>query len=201
MVAAVDNASKLTPAAYLDWEEQQPVRHEYINGEVYAMAGGSVNHGQLAANFTILLGNHLRGSGCRLLSSDVKVETKGFKNYVYPDVSVTCDEADRTATQFISAPCLVAEVLSPTTEAYDRGDKFKLYRRSSSLRDYVLISTDKMEIDLYRLTDDGRWEIVSYGAGDAVALNSVGLTFPIEQMFEGIVFEQAIAPNAQSIEG
>lgn len=189
MVAAFDYPPKLTPTEYLAWEDQQAVRHEYISGEVYAMSGGTVNHGQLAANLTILLGNHLRGKGCRLLSSDVKVEIEKTRNYVYPDVSVTCDERDRSAVQFIRYPCLVAEVLSPSTEAYDRGDKFKLYRRSSSLSDYVLISTDKMEVDLYRRTEGDRWEIINYAAGDTLSLESMELTFPIEQLFEGILFE------------
>lgn len=186
MVAALEHSPKLTPEEYFEWEGRQEVRHEYIDGEVYAMTGGTVNHAQIAANWTILLGNHLRGSNCRLLSSDARVEIKDLNSYVYPDVSVTCDERDRTATQFISHPCLVAEVLSPATEAYDRGEKFKLYRRSSSLRDYLLVSTDKIAVDLYHRTDDDRWEIINYVAGDVVALDSINLTFPIEQVFEGI---------------
>jgi Uma2 family endonuclease len=193
MVAAIDYAPKLTPAEYLAWEAQQDSRHEYVNGEVYAMTGGSVNHGRIAANLITLLGVHLRGGDCRLQTSDVKVEIANSKSYLYPDVSVTCDERDRTATQFINYPCLIAEVLSPSTEAYDRGDKFKLYRRSSCLRDYILINSDKPEIDLYRQTDDGRWEIVNYSAGDSVMLESVKLTFPIEQVFEGITFETIFA--------
>jgi Uma2 family endonuclease len=189
MVAALEQSPKLTPEEYFVWEEHQEFRHEYVNGEVYAMTGGTVNHGQIAMNFGIILGNHLRGGGFRLLNSDVKVEIEASKDYLYPDVSVTCDEHDRTATNFISHPCLITEVLSPSTEAYDRGGKFKLYRRSSSLRDYVLVNPNKIEIDLYRRTNDGRWEIINYGVGDAVELNSINLTFPIEQVFEGIIFD------------
>jgi Uma2 family endonuclease len=189
MVAALEHPPRFTPVEYLAWEEQQAFRHEYIDGEVYAMTGGTVNHGQIAMNFGIILGNHLRGRGCRILNSDVKVAIEESKDYVYPDVSVTCDERDRAAIQFISHPCLIVEVLSPSTEAYDRGGKFKLYRRSSTLREYVLVGTNEIAIDLYRRNDNGRWEIINYGVEDVVELESVNLTFSIEQVFEGINFD------------
>jgi Uma2 family endonuclease len=115
MVAAREQFPKLTPAEYLDWEEQQELRHEYLNGEVYAMTGGTMNHSQIAGNFTTLLNIHLRGSGCRVLNSDAKVQIAASNDYIYPDVSVTCDDRDKTATKFISHPCLIVEVLSPST--------------------------------------------------------------------------------------
>ncbi|AFY74838.1 hypothetical protein Syn7502_02913 [Synechococcus sp. PCC 7502] len=194
MVAAYENPpQKFTPEEYLVWEETQPIKHEYLNGQVFAMTGGSVNHGQIAANFITLLGNHLRGKSCRVLTSDVKVEIHKSREFVYPDVSVTCDDRDKTATKFITYPSLIVEVLSPSTEGYDRGGKFNLYRRSDSLQDYVLVSSDKMEIDLYRKNHQGRWEIINYVAGsettNLVELQSINLTFPIEQLFDGIVFE------------
>jgi Uma2 family endonuclease len=190
MVAAYKNSPRFTPDEYFAWEEQQELRHEYLDGEVYAMTGGTVNHGQIAANFIILLGSHLRGGGCRVLTSDVKVGIPESNDYVYPDVSVTCDELDRAATKFISYHCLIIEVLSPSTEAYDRGGKFRLYRRSSSLRDYVLVNANKIEIDLYHKNDLGKWEISNYVAGDAVELESINLTFSIDRVFEGITFNE-----------
>lgn len=189
MVAAREYYPRFTSEEYFAWEQEQSVRHEYIDGEVSAMTGGTVNHGQIGVNFTLLLGNHLRGSGCRVLSSDVKVGIQASNDYVYPDLSVTCNDRDRTAIEFISYPCTIVEVLSPSTEAYNRGDKFKLYRRSTTLRDYVLVSSDKIAIDLYRKDERDRWEIINYTAGDVVELDSVNLTFPIEQAFEGITFE------------
>ncbi len=188
MVAAYQNSPRFTPNEYFAWEEQQELRHEYLDGEVYAMTGATVNHGQIAANLIILLGSHLRGGGCRVLTSDVKVGIQESNDYVYPDVSVTCNELDRAATKFISYPCLIIEVLSPSTEAYDRGGKFRLYRRSSSLRDYVLVNANKIEIDLYHKNDLDRWEISNYVAGDAIELESINLTFPIDRVFEGITF-------------
>jgi Uma2 family endonuclease len=196
MVALREHFPRFTPTEYLEWEEQQEFRHEYVDGEVYAMTGGTVNHGEIAANVINILRNHLRGSGCRVLTSDVKIQTLASNSYCYPDVSVTCDDRDRSATKFISHPCLIVEVLSPTTEAYDRGDKFALYRRSTSLQDYVLVSTNAMRVDLYQRNDSlsetqserGRWEILSYDAGDEMELLSVNLSVPVSQIYEDIVF-------------
>lgn len=188
MVALKEPFPRFTPAEYLEWEEQQEFRHEYVDGEVYAMTDGTVNHGEIAANVINILRNHLRGSGCRVLTSDVKVQTVESSSYLYPDVSVTCDERDRSATKFISHPCLVVEVLSPATEAYDRGDKFALYRRSSTLQDYVLVSTNAMRVDLYQRNEQGRWEILSFDAGDDIELTTVNLSVTVAQIYEDIVF-------------
>ncbi len=191
MVAAHKNLPRLTPDEYLVWEETQQVKHEYLDGQVYAMTGGTVNHGQIAINFATILKNHLGGK-CRVLSSDVKVEIQNSREFVYPDVSVTCDDRDRTATKFISHPCSIVEILSLSTEGYDRGGKFNLYRRSESLQDYILVSTDKMEIDIYRKNEQGRWEIINYGSGSEsgslVELQSINLTCAIEQIYDGIIF-------------
>ena len=188
MVALKEPFPQLTPAEYLAWEEQQEFRHEYADGEVYAMTGGTLNHSEIASNFTTILKNHLRGSGCKVLNSDAKVQILESNSYLYPDVSVTCDGRDRSATKFISHPCLIVEVLSPTTEAYDRGDKFALYRRSTTLQDYVLVSTNAMRVDLYQRNDRGRWEILSYDAGDSIDLPSVDLSVSVAQIYEDIVF-------------
>ena len=190
MVAARENHPRFSPEEYFAWEEQQLEKHEYLNGEVYAMTGGSLNHSAIAVNFVSLLLVHLRGGGCRVLNSDARVNVLESSDYIYPDVSVTCDQRDRHNTQSISHPCLIVEVLSPSTELYDRTKKFKLYQRSSALKDYVMVSSTEVEIDLYRKDDQGEWRIISYGSGDSIELKSINLTFAIEQLFEGIVFEQ-----------
>lgn len=182
------NSPRFTPEEYFAWEEQQPVRHEYINGEVYAMTGGTINHSQIASNFNRLLGNHLRGSGCKTLNSDARVNILESSHYVYPDVSVTCDERDKTTTQYITYPCLIVEVLSSSTESYDRGNKFKLYRRNPCLQEYVLVDAETMAIELYRKADGDTWRIIDFEPGDEVELTSISLTFPIEQVYEDIEF-------------
>ncbi len=188
MVALTEYLPRFTPAEYLAWEEQQEFRHEYVDGEVYAMTGGTLNHSAIAGNFHNILKNHLRGSGCKVFNSDAKVQVLESNSYLYPDVSVTCDDRDRSATKFISHPCLIVEVLSPTTEAYDRGDKFALYRRATSLQDYVLVGTNAMRVDLYQRNERDRWEILSYAAGDIIELPSVNLSVPVAQIYEDIVF-------------
>jgi Uma2 family endonuclease len=188
MIALKEDFPQFTPAEYLAWEEQQEFRHEYVDGEVYAMTGGTINHSTIAVNIIAMLKNQLRGSGCQVLNSDAKVQTIESNSYCYPDVSVTCDARDRHADKFISHPCLIVEVLSPTTEAYDRGDKFRIYRRSLDLQEYVLVSTNEICLDIYQRNERSRWELMSYGVGDLVELKSVNCTFPIAQIYEDIIF-------------
>jgi Uma2 family endonuclease len=190
MVALKEHFPKFTPEEYFAWEEQQLERHEYMDGEVYAMSGGTINHGDIALNFGVLLKTHMRGRGCKTLNSDCRVKVLGMDKYIYPDTSVTCDDRDKTTAQYISYPCLIIEVLSPSTEAYDRGNKFKMYRRNPSLQEYVLVSAETIEVELFRRIETDDWRIINYQAGDTVELTSVNLTFPIEQIYEDIVFPE-----------
>ena len=190
MIAVKDKFLKLTPEEYFIWEEQQLLRHEYLSGEVYAISGGTQNHGRIASNIIFILNGHLRGGGCQVGNSDCRVNIFETKDYVYPDVSVTCDERDRTAIQAIQYPCLIVEVLSASTASYDRGDKFRMYRRNPSLQDYVLVDAEKIAIDLYRKNDRGNWEIFNYQSGDNIDLQSIGLSFSIESVYEDIIFEE-----------
>ncbi|MTJ48833.1 Uma2 family endonuclease [Dolichospermum sp. UHCC 0259] len=186
MIAAKDNAPHLTPEEYFTWEEQQLEKHELIDGQVYAMSGGSKNHSLLAAKFITLFTSHLEGSGCDTATSDLRVNIVGTNNYTYPDVSVTCDDHDKTTTQYITYPCLIVEVLSKTTEAYDRGGKFRMYQNNPILKDYLLVSSTAIEIDLYHKNDAGQWMIINYGEGDTIELKSINLSFPIEQVYRGL---------------
>ncbi|MGF1601062.1 MAG: Uma2 family endonuclease [Thermosynechococcaceae cyanobacterium] len=195
MLAATEKFPVLTPEEYFAWEEQQRCRHEYLNGEVYAMSGGTINHSEIALNFGVLLKAHMRGSGCKVLNSDARVSILNSTDYVYPDLSVTCDQRDKTTQQFITYPCLVIEVLSPSTEAYDRGDKFRMYRQNLNLQEYVLVDSEAISIELFRRTAQDTWQILNYQAGNSIELKSVDLTCPIEAIYEEIVFESA-APAA-----
>jgi Uma2 family endonuclease len=116
---------------------------------------------------------HLEGSNCITGNSDIKINIVGTNDYTYPDASVTCDDRDKTTTQYITYPCLIVEVLSPSTEAYDRGGKFRMYRRNPALKDYLLVSSTKIEMDLYRKNDAGEWAIVNYQEGDIIELRSI----------------------------
>jgi Uma2 family endonuclease len=189
MVALKDNSPRFTPEEYFAWEEQQVERHELIDGQVYAMSGGTINHGRIGIKVTSMLDTHLDNSACITGNSDVRISILETTDYSYPDASVTCDERDKNGIQSITYPCLIVEVLSDSTEAYDRSDKFYRYRRNPILQEYVLVSAKSISIDLYRKNNAGEWVITQYRAGDTVELKSINLSFPIEQVYRGIKFE------------
>lgn len=186
MIAAKENFPHITPEEYFGWEEKQLEKHEYIDGQVYAMSGGSVNHGRIAVRLTTLFSNHLENSSWETGNSDLRVNIVGTKNYIHPDASVTCDDRDKTTTQYITYPCLIVEVLSPSTEAYDRGGKFRMYRNNPILQDYLLVSSTSIEIDLYHKNDAGEWIIINYKEGDTIELKSINLSFAIEQIYRNL---------------
>jgi Uma2 family endonuclease len=189
VIAVRNNDRYFTPEEYFAWEEQQLEKHELIDGHVYAMSGGTQNHSAIALNIGILIKSNLRGSKCRIFNSDLKVNIFNSSNYTYPDLSVTCDDRDRENAIYITYPCLIVEVLSSSTEAYDRGKKFEKYRRNPNLIDYVLVSSEEISVDIYHKNDAGEWMILSYRSGDKVELKSIDLSLPIEQFYEEIVFE------------
>ncbi len=186
MIAARDNYHVFTPEEYFLWEEKQLEKYELIDGQVYAMGGGSVNHGRLAIRLTSLFDAHLGDRNCITGNSDVRVNILGSNDYTYPDASVSCDDRDKTTSQYITYPCLIVEVLSESTEAYDRGQKFRRYRQNPMLIDYLLVSSTRIEVDLYQKNAAGDWLLFNYQAGDTIALNSIDLHVPIEQIYRGL---------------
>lgn len=188
-MVAVPDRQYLTPQDYLDWEEQQSIKYEYIDGEVFAMTGGTIPHNDLAVNLTTALKNHLRGKGCKVSMADAKVGVSERGPFHYPDVMVTCDERDRRAIRVIYYPCLIVKVLSPSTEAKDRGKKFQNYRRISTLKEYVLISSEQKVIECFQLNEKGVWELYTYSEGDEVELKSVDFRCPIELVYEDVILE------------
>ena len=160
----------LSPAEFLAWEAQQPWRHEYLNGRVYARAESTLDHNMIAANFMIALKlhlRHLRGKSCGVFISEVQVHVSEKGPYFYPDVVVSCDPRDLRSHQFIQYPCLIAEVLSPGTAEFDRDQKFQQYARMESLKEYVLISSDRPALDRYYRPEGAApncWELTRYGA-------------------------------------
>ena len=161
MIASSDRI-RLSPEAYLAWEADQPIKYEYLNGEAYAMPGGTLAHNDIAVNLTTLLKNHLRGKGCKVRMAEAKVGVTPKGPFFYPDVLITCDQLDRTAKTLVQHPCLIIKILSPGTEGYDRGEKFKQYRKIDSLKEYGLVNADTMGVDIYRLNAAGKWELTPY---------------------------------------
>lgn len=180
-------SSSLTPAEYLEWEAKQEVRHEYVEGKVYAMTGGTLLHNTIAINLTVMLRQPVRSRGCQLFMADAKVQLSASGSpYFYPDVVVTCHSEDKQARQYLQYPSLIVEVLSPATEAYDRGIKFAHYRRLASLREYVLISSDQVNVEVFRLNTLGKWELTPYSSGEIVQFTCIDFACAIELLYEEV---------------
>lgn len=178
----------LTPQAYFEWEAQQELRYEYFDGDVFAMAGGSLPHADIALNIASLLRSQLRGR-CKVRNSDAKVGITDNGPFVYPDISVSCDERDRTAQKFSRYPCLIVEVISPSTEAYDRGGKFALYRRLETLQEYVLVGSESKTVEIFRRDAEGNWMFIPHQENDEIPLTSMGVTVSMAEIYADVVLE------------
>lgn len=169
--------TRMTYAEFLAYEATSDTKHEYINGEVFAMAGGTVTHGALAGALITALSTALRDRRCRVLTSDVRVRSKATDLSTYPDVTVVCQslEVDGDDPHGVLNPTLIVEVLSDSTEAYDRGAKAAHYRQIPSLREYVLVGQREPLIEVYRRNERGNWELfVEARRGQQAELTSCG---------------------------
>ncbi len=173
-----------TVEGYLDMERCSTVKHEYHDGYVYAMSGGTQAHSQIAVNLLTLLRAGVRGSGCRALESTIRVR-QSADDYVYTDAVVTCDPRDRVfGRDWIDYPTLVVEVLSPSTERYDRGKKFEEYKAIPTFCEYVLVEQRRREVEVRGRDDTGAWTLMTYGPTDDVVLHSLALTLPMDLIYE-----------------
>jgi Uma2 family endonuclease len=183
------NSYYISAQNYLEGERISPIKHEYIRGQIYAMAGATKAHGIIALNLATRLRNKLRGSGCTTYMADIKVRIETADVYYYPDVTVTCDRRDSVslAEDFIRYPRLVVEVLSPTTAAFDRGDKFADYRTIETLEEYLLISQERMSVECFRRNCEGLWVLYPYTKGEEIHLTSVDFRCSIEALYEDAI--------------
>jgi Uma2 family endonuclease len=182
----------MTIAEYLDWEPLQELRYEYIRGRVVAMTGGSIPHNDITLNLYRTLYPQVHANDCRINVADVKVEVSSTSPYYYPDIVITCDPRDLTARKLLRHPKLIIEVLSPGTEAKDRGEKFAHYRSSPTLQEYVLIESEKISVECYRRREGRLWLYYPYTAGDTITLESIDCTVPIELLYENVTFDAEV---------
>ncbi|MGC4078251.1 MAG: Uma2 family endonuclease [Rubrivivax sp.] len=171
--------------AFLAWENEQPERHEFHRGEVFAMVGARRVHAVVVHNLAREIGNHLKGSGCRAFSESAKLQI-GDDSVLYPDVFVTCDKADLATDIVFRSPLLVVEVLSPSTVAYDRGLKFALYRRIPSLREYVVVDPDSRRVEAFRRDAAGQWFIHDMSESDTLEIACLDGRIPMSELFDGV---------------
>ena len=171
------------------------VRYEYIDGHIYMMSSGTLNHSTISVNITSLLSNLLRGKPCRVYNSDARVQVSETR-YVFPDATVSYNEQDRGTGDIIQFPHLIVEVLSPGTADYDRGKKFVYYRSCPTVMEYVLVDTQQQAIDVYRRASENLWTLHLFGPNDRVELASLNLSFPIAAVYENIVFPDDTQHNS-----
>ena len=185
---------KLSLSEFLAWEAEQEGRNEFHRGEVFAMVGGRRGHARIIANLVRHLGNHLDGSPCQVFGEGMKVQI-GDDTVVYPDLFVTCARSFRFDEQVVTEASLVIEVLSPTTQGYDRSAKFAFYRRMPSLREYVLIDPDTRRCEVFRRGGDGHWTLYDMSEGADLELRSVDARIALADVFQGM--DSGAEPLAQ----
>jgi len=175
---------RYTYQEYLAFERSANVRHEFFDGEIYAMAGGTPTHAATCANLTIMLGSQLRGRGCQTHSSDLRIRVLETGLATYPDVTVVCGqrELDPEDRNTVTNPTLLVEVLSPSSAAYDRGEKLEHYQRIPSLREVLLVAHDERLIEIWRRGDDGTWSRSEARSG-SLTLTSVPCTLAVDEVY------------------
>lgn len=199
MEALIPESRRYTLEEYFEIERGSPEKHEYRDGQVVnlqeliAMSGAAVPHSRITANIVIALGTRLRGGPCVAYSSDLRIRIPRKVLWAYPDATVICGKpriesipgVGDTATN----PQIIVEVLSPSTEAYDRGDKFARYREIETLRDYVLISQSDARVEVFSRSSHGEWSFGPYaGLNSAAKLLSLNLELPLAEIYDGIEF-------------
>jgi len=178
-------ASQLSLSEYLEWENQQPDRNEFYRGEVFAMVGARRVHGVVVGNLIRHLGNQLAGTPCRAFVENMKLQVADDAIF-YPDLLITCDRADLATELLFRSPSVVIEVLSPGTQAYDRGLKFATYRRVPSLREYILVDPDARSVEGFRRNDEGHWVLHDMSEGPTLDAPSIGCSVPLAEVFDGV---------------
>jgi Uma2 family endonuclease len=178
----------LTPEEYLAFERKATTKHEYLNGQIVAMSGASFAHNFLTMNTANQLYNQLIGGECQVATSDMRVKVTQIDSYFYPDVVVVCGEprAEDDTFDTLLNPTVVVEVLSPSTETYDRGEKFEHYQQIASLKEYVLISQDKIRVEHYHRQETGWMQTEFRGLEDVLSLLSIGCELRLQDVYRRV---------------
>ncbi|MDY6938261.1 MAG: Uma2 family endonuclease [Cyanobacteriota bacterium] len=188
-------SSDLSPEEYLQLETHSRTKHEYFDGDIFAMAGATDAHVTIAGNLFADLRSHLRGSGCRVFISDMKVRIEARNRFFYPDILVTGDLRDAETDTYKRFPKLIVEVLSKSTESFDRGDKFHDYQTLKSLQEYILINTQHHRVEIFRRHADRLWLFQTYDDGGNFDLKSVNYTGTFEMLYEDVSLESIERPE------
>ena len=180
----------MSPEEYLEFESHSDIKHEYIDGEVYAMAGTGGVHNIISGNLYMSLRNSLQGSACRTYFADMKVKLGQGQKFFYPDLVITCDQRDEPTLSYVTFPTVIIEVLSESTEKFDRGKKFQYYRTIPSLQEYILVSSQEYLIECFRRTKNDLWTLQTYeGLGAIIRIESLAVDAPLSEIYATLSFD------------
>lgn len=182
---------QFTSEQYLALERNAETRSEFLRGRIYAMSGASRAHNLITVNVVVELATQLKGRPCEIYSGDMRVKVDATGLYTYPDVVVVCGDArlEDTHNDTLLNPTVIFEVLSPSTEAYDRGEKFDHYRRAETLTDYVMIAQERQRVEHYARQPDSKWLLtVLEDSESALHLPSISCSLPLAEVYSRIEF-------------
>lgn len=188
------NNTAMTPEEYLEFETSSEARHEYVDGLIFSMSGSTEAHNIICGNFFALLHSHLKNSPCRVFASEMKVRIEATNSFYYPDVMVSCEPYAARDT-YKKEPALIVEVLSPSTQAIDRREKFTAYKRLVSIREYVLVHQNRYQIEIYARTIDGNWSLSVFERADRLRLNFLPdspFEVPVEAIYEKVTLPYVV---------
>ena len=189
MVDPAERRDKLSHDEYFALEEAEGLRYEYLAGEVFAMTGGTETHALIISNATVSLGNAFRDEPCRVYVSDMKLRIEAADHFCYPDVLVLCEEGKRSS-KFVEQPALIVEVLSESTESYDRGLKFEHYRAVESLEYYLLLAQDRLHAELFQRQGPDRWLLTeASGEEGVIRLERWAIDLPLSELYRQVEFD------------
>jgi Uma2 family endonuclease len=183
---------KISIEAYLEMENAAIEKHEYYKGEVFAMSGAKLPHVKISVNILATLSLKLRGKKCQPYNSDMRVHIESNTLFTYPDISIVCGEVLTLNNDEYNVlnPTVIVEVLSPSTKNYDRGEKFRLYRDINTLKEYMLVDSESMHVEVFRLNEKDHWELEEYNdAGSSIQIKAINENILMTEIYEGVRFK------------
>lgn len=199
-MSTASDFSRMTREEYLAFERDSETKHEFLDGEVFAMSGASLRHNYIAGNLFAGLHARLQGTDCSPFIGDMRVKVDPTGLYTYPDVVVACDEPqfEDAAVDTLLTPTVIIEVLSDSTKNYDRGGKWRHYRQIPSLKHYLLVSQDSMEIEMYTRNDDDSWRLTDHRPTDDVVLTAIDCRLKWDEVYARVTFEPPQSAEASA---
>jgi Uma2 family endonuclease len=186
--AVAYNSRKYTIEEYLEIENAAAEKHEYYQGEIFAMSGAKMTHVKIVMNLSVALKNRLRGKPCQPYGSDLRIHIPSNTLFTYPDISIICGEPETRNNDEYNAlnPRAIIEVLSPSTKSYDRGEKFRLYRDIPALKEYILIDSETITVEDWYINDRGNWELQEIkGIESSLQFKSIDVAIDLHEIYEG----------------